>query len=134
MSASTKLHQLQSKISDFQNQYQDLLKERQQEIAVLLSTVDLAHLDDRILVGGLLFLKNKITAQDSIVEVWRAAGEKFLRQNKPKSLIRSQPRQGKIPAGKSPQAADKKQLPSKQTHTPQATPQPPHDYPQQGKE
>ncbi len=60
MSASKQLRQLESRISDLQNQHQRLLKERQQEIAILLTAVDLAHLDDKILVGGLLFLKEKL--------------------------------------------------------------------------
>ena len=51
------MHQLESKILDLQNQYQSLLKERQQEITHLLSAIGLAHLDDHTLLGGLLFLK-----------------------------------------------------------------------------
>jgi len=90
MSASTKLRQLESKLSSLQNQHQILLKERQQEIAVLLSTIDLAHLDDKVLVGGLLFLKDKITNQDPIVEAWRDAGETFLQRTKPRRSFKFQ--------------------------------------------
>lgn len=134
MSASVKMHQLKTKISDFQNQYQQLLKERQQEIAVLLSAVDLAHLDDKTLLGGFLFLKNKITAQDPMMEAWHAAGEKFLRQYKSRLHPRYQLRQGKIPSGKSSQASDKKHLSSKQTLAPQATAQPAQKPSSQGEE
>lgn len=85
MSASIKLHHLESKISDLQKQHQLLLKEREKEIASLISSVDLAHLDDKTLAGGMLFLKEKITTQDSITEAWHVSGEKFLRYHKPKS-------------------------------------------------
>lgn len=63
MSASTKLCQLESKLSGLQNQHQFLLIERQQEIAIIISAIDLAHLDDKTLMGGLLFLKEKIIAK-----------------------------------------------------------------------
>lgn len=134
MSASLKMRQLQSKISGFQNQYQDLLKERQQEIASLISAIDLAHLDDKILLGGLLFIREKITTQDPILEAWHDAGEKFLRQHKSRAHPRSQPRQGKSPTDRPPQAANKKHLLSKQNPTPQATDQPHQEHSQQGEE
>jgi hypothetical protein len=134
MSVSTKLHHLKSKVSELQNQYQQILKEREHEIAVLLSTIELAHLDDKTLLGGLLFLKDKITTQDPIMEVWYAAGEKFLRQHKSRSLLRYQPHERNTRAKRNPQAADKKDPPSKQTYTPQATPESPQRHSQQGKE
>jgi cell division protein ZapA (FtsZ GTPase activity inhibitor) len=68
MNASTKLHQLESKISELQSQHRLLLKERQQEIAALLTMLDLSSVNDKILTGGLLFLKEKITTQSSIME------------------------------------------------------------------
>ncbi|MBA3814376.1 MAG: hypothetical protein H0X26_07810 [Alphaproteobacteria bacterium] len=92
MGASVQLRQLESRISDLQNQHQRLHKERQQEIAILISTIDLAHLDDKTLVGGLLFLKEKITTQDptglALLEAWYAAGEKFQRRAKPQTRSR----------------------------------------------
>lgn len=94
MSASIKIRQLESKISELQSQYQLLLKERQQEIAALLTVVDLAHIDDKTLVGGLLFLKEKISSQDSAAlslwEGWHNASENFLRRHKPKFSTRQQ--------------------------------------------
>jgi len=100
MSASTKLHQLESKISELQKQHQLLLKERQQEIAALISMVDLAQLDDKTLMGGLLFLKEKITTQNPMMETWHTAGEKFLRQYKLRTSSFPQSQAGEKKAGR----------------------------------
>lgn len=139
MSASTKLHQLESKISDLQKQHQLLLKERQQEIATLLTAVDLAHIDNKMLTGGLLFLKEKISIKDPIVEVWREAGEKFLRYTKPKTRPHQQSSEGDKRTGNCPQVVVKKELvsnkgdtPPKQAHTPQTTDQSPQEPAQPG--
>lgn len=128
MSASLKIRQLESKISDLQSQHQILLKERQQEIAVLFSTVDLAHLDDKILLGYLLFLKDKITTQDRMLEAWHDAGEKFLRRSKPKTRPEkgeeqagNYPRPHAIQQAKDPRISSKKSVPPKQTPPPPAT-------------
>lgn len=152
------MHQLESKILDLQAQYQSLLTERQQETATLLSTVDLIHLDNTILLGGLLFLKEKTTSQDatskSLVEAWRDAGEKFLRRTKPKTPpgksgeqagIFSHPRakqeenllyphkqNGAEQAGARPQIPSEKSPSSKQVTEPQATDQSPQKQPQSG--
>ena len=120
------MRQLESKISDLQTQYQRLLNQRQQEIAALLSAIDLAHLDDKTLMGGLLFLKGKITTQDSMVEVWRDAGEKFLRRSKSKS----RPREGGEQAGAHPQIPSENNAPPKQIAAPQTTPQSSQKQPQ----
>ena len=89
MSASVKMRQLQSKISGLQVQYQHLLTQRQQDIATLITSLDLASMEDASLVGGLLFVKDKVTTQDPIAEGWLSAGEKFLRQTKSKNTIPS---------------------------------------------
>ena len=85
MSVSQKLRQLESKISTLQSQHQNLLKDRQQEIAGLITSLDLAQVEDNILLGSLLFLKNKIATQDPILEAWRDAGDRFLRRKQKKS-------------------------------------------------
>ena len=88
MSVSLKLRQLEFKISTLQSQHQNLLKDRQQEIAGLITSLELAHVEDNILFGALLFLKDKITAQDptglALVEAWRGEGDRFLRRSKSK--------------------------------------------------
>ncbi len=89
MSASIKMRHLQSKISDLQVQYQLLLTQRQQDIASLIISLELASMEDAPLVGGLMFVKGKITNQEPIVEGWRNAGERFLRQKKPKNTAPS---------------------------------------------
>jgi len=132
MTASIKIRQLESKISDLQTQHQLLLKERQQEIAVLLSVVDLTHFNDKTLVGALFFIKDKITTQDPILEAWRAAGEKFLRQHKARSSYRQAHAERKEPE-RFPKTPDEKVRPSKQTHTPLATDQLPQESSKPGK-
>ena len=85
------INQIKSKMSALQEEYQKLLLQRQQDIASLIATLGLIHIDDQLLVGGLLFLRDKISTQDPMMEVWHNAGERFLRQTKKqKSLVPSQ--------------------------------------------
>lgn len=95
MSASKKLtrgrsaknmQQLASKISDLQNRYQQQAQRRQEDIVHLLSRVDLTPVDDSILMGAFLFIQNKITTKDPLVEDWNDAGTRFLRQSKSQVL------------------------------------------------
>lgn len=85
------LRQIESKISDLQKQHQHLLTQRQQDIASLITSLNLAHIDDQILIGGLMFLKDKITTQDPLAENWRDAGGRFLRRTKPQKHSPSAP-------------------------------------------
>ena len=82
---SKNMQRLASKISDLQNLYQQQAQRRQEDIVHLLSWVDLAPIDDSILMGAFLFIQNKLTTKDPIVEDWNAVGARFLRQ--PKSTI-----------------------------------------------
>ncbi len=82
MIASTKVRIIESKISALQAKYQQLLEQRQRDIAALIARLDLAHIDDKILVGALMFVKEKVIADDSITEDWRDAGSRFLRRSK----------------------------------------------------
>ena len=108
MSASVKMRQLESKISDLQTQYQRLLPQRQQDIATLITFLDLASMEDAALVGGLMFVKSKVTTQDPIVEGWRNAGERFLRQTKSKNLssftVNSAPQKANRSSQKQPES------------------------------
>lgn len=102
--------------------------------------IDLVHIDDSILVGGLLFFKDTTTSQDaankSLVEAWRDAGEKFLRRTKPKTRPgKSGEQTGKYPyphkqnaaeqAGARPQIPSEKSPSPKKVREPQATDQSP---------
>lgn len=95
MSASMKLARgrpaknmqlLASKISELQTLYQQQAQHRQEDIVHLLSWVDLTPVDDPILMGAFIFIQNKITTKDPIVEDWNAAGARFLRQSKSQSF------------------------------------------------
>jgi len=118
MSVSLKLRQLESKISTLQTQHQNLLKDRQQEIAGLITSLELAHVEDSILFGALLFLKDKISTQDPILETWGDAGDRFLR--------RKQKNSPRIPSGKA--------APSKSAATSVPTHKLSESHPQQRKE
>ncbi len=78
------MQQTKAKITALQQQYGEFQKQRQQDIAHLITTLDLSDLDDERLVGGLLLIKDKTASQDAITEVWRDAGERFLRHPKPR--------------------------------------------------
>ncbi len=95
MRASTKLargrpaknmQRLASKISDLQSLYQQQAQRRQEDIVHLLSWVDLTQLDDALLMGAFLFIQNKITTKDPLVEDWQSSGARFLRQPKSQSF------------------------------------------------
>ena len=92
------MYHIKAKISDLQLQYDALLKQRQQDIAHLITTLDLTSLEDPILVGGLLYIRDKTVAQDAIMEVWRNAGERFLRR--PKSQKHRPSQKTEVPAPK----------------------------------
>lgn len=79
---SKNMQRIASKISDLQSLYQQQAQCRQKEIIHLLSWVDLTHLDDAVLMGAFLFIQNKLTTKDPIVEDWNHAGAQFLRQSK----------------------------------------------------
>lgn len=89
MKASLKISQIESKISDLQSKKQRLLEERQKEVAALITTLDLASLEDKILIGELQFLKHKIITHDPMMEDWHAAGERFLKHRKRSKKLNS---------------------------------------------
>lgn len=98
------IRQIEAKITDLQHQYDHLLKQRQQDIAQLITTLDLASLEDQTLVGGFLFIKDKVASQASIVEDWQHAGARFLRRFKPQ---KHRPSQKTETAAPKPQSSQK---------------------------
>lgn len=83
---SKNMQRLASKISDLQSLYQQQVQRRQEQITALVSRVDLTSIDDPILMGAFLFIQNKLTTKDPIVEDWNNAGIRFLRQSKSQNL------------------------------------------------
>jgi hypothetical protein len=83
---SKNMQRLASKISDLQSLYQQQSQRRQEQIAALVSRVDLTSVDDPILMGAFLFIQNKLATKDPIVEDWNNAGIRFLRQSKSQNL------------------------------------------------
>lgn len=104
--------------------------------------VGLTHVDDKTLIGGLFFLKEKIITQDPITEAWRDAGEKFLRYHKPKFQPPYQQRevakqrenylQVANQEETNSQSPGKKETSSRATTTSQATDQLPQESSQSG--
>ncbi|MBT5389432.1 MAG: hypothetical protein HOL16_01825 [Alphaproteobacteria bacterium] len=80
MNASLKIQQIEKKIADFQEKHNRLLEQRQKDISALIATLNLSHIDNKTLMGGLIFLREKITTEDPMVEVWRDVGGRFLRR------------------------------------------------------
>lgn len=80
------MQHLASKISDLQLKYQQQAKRRQEEVARLLSWADLTTVDDPTLMGAFLFIQNKLTTKDPIMEDWNVVGARFLRQPKSHNL------------------------------------------------
>jgi hypothetical protein len=83
---SKNMQRLASKISELQSLYQQQSQRRQEQIAALVSRVDLTSVNDPILMGAFLFIQNKLTTKDPIVEDWNNAGIRFLRQSKSQNL------------------------------------------------
>jgi hypothetical protein len=83
---SKNMQRIASKISDLQSLYQQQAQRRQKEIIHLLSGIALTSVEDPILMGAFLFIQNKITTKDPIVEDWNVAGARFLRQSKSHNL------------------------------------------------
>ena len=84
MNASLKISQIESKISKLQAEQQELLKQHLLDVVDLMSKMDLTQIDVKVLSGGLLFLRDKVSTHDPIMEDWRQAGERFLRKHRTK--------------------------------------------------
>jgi hypothetical protein len=97
------MQQIKTKITSLQHQYDEFQKQRQQDIAHLITTLDLSELDDQSLVGALLYIKDKVVSQDSIAEVWRDAGERFLRRSKPRKHRHAKQAEASSPKAQSSQ-------------------------------
>lgn len=68
---------------------QKFLKERLPEITSLLQKLDVASVDDSVLTGVLLFMKEKISQKDPLLDEWRKNGEKYFRKKRKKTLAPS---------------------------------------------
>jgi hypothetical protein len=85
MPASLKIRQLESKIIELKSLQDELVKKRNLVIAQQLSNLNLAHQNHKKLMGALLFINDKLSANDLITEDWFKAGDNFLRRKKTKS-------------------------------------------------
>ncbi len=82
MKSSVKMQQIESTIAVLERTRKNLLEQRNQEIAQLISRIDLASIDNKTLMGGFLHLSHTLNTDPSKKEEWRIAGEKFLRKSR----------------------------------------------------
>ena len=82
-----KLHDIQTKIKKLQQVKNSIQEKRSAEIVKLISRIGLDEIDDSVLAGALLFLRDKLSEDAKMKEEWLAAGMKFLRR---KSTIKTQ--------------------------------------------
>ena len=85
MTASLKLQKLESKISALKAEQDQLLQQQANHIAKIILRLELGHGEMSTLTGCLLMFRDKVSANATELEVWRLAGEKFLRVGKAKT-------------------------------------------------
>ncbi|MEY3238040.1 MAG: hypothetical protein RI883_2141 [Bacteroidota bacterium] len=80
MAYNNKISDLQVKIKKLEETKAQLEATRNSEIAAIITRLDLSSIDDEVLTGGLLHLKELLQTSDKQQEEWRASGRKFLRR------------------------------------------------------
>lgn len=77
--STKKLSQIDTRIQKLMAEKNELVKNRSQEIAELITTINLTLIDEHVLVGALLSLKEDVINNTSNIEIWRQMGAKFFR-------------------------------------------------------
>ena len=80
MKSSFKIQKLEAQIEALRVQQNQLIQERNLEIAEVIHALALHTFDPRILVGGLIHIAESLSYDTPEMEEWQDAGEKFLRQ------------------------------------------------------
>ena len=75
-----KLNNIQAKIKKLQQHQNSIQEKRTAEIAKLISRAGLYEIDDSVLAGAFLFLRDKLEEDTKMKEEWLVAGQKFLRR------------------------------------------------------
>lgn len=78
MIISTKILTLETKIKKLQQQQKFLKQKENNKLINFLFDLNIDNIDDNILVGALLHIKQKIKNNDKIIHEWINAGEKAL--------------------------------------------------------
>ena len=78
-----KLSNIEDKIQKLQDERERIKLKRSADITKIIHRINIDHIDDSILVGALLYLKDKIETDQKLEEEWLAAGRKFLRRKQP---------------------------------------------------
>lgn len=113
MPASLKMLQLKQKIAQLETSYQSLLQDRAKELSQLICAVGLDDINDPTLMGGLLFIKQKIMNEDGIMGDWQAAGTRFLRSKRPRLKSKKSIALQKAHASKTTTKQSKKSAPAR---------------------
>ncbi|KKB96216.1 hypothetical protein SZ25_00698 [Candidatus Arcanobacter lacustris] len=83
--SKAKIIDLEEKIKKLTQEKKDLENKRNIEVANLISKVGINDIEDELLVGALVSMKESIVNKDKVIEVWLDAGRKFLKR-KPKII------------------------------------------------
>jgi seryl-tRNA synthetase len=83
--SKAKIIDLEEKIKKLTQEKKDLENKRNIEVASLIAKVGINDIDDELLVGALVSIKESITNKNPVLEVWLEAGRKFLKR-KPKII------------------------------------------------
>lgn len=75
----SKIDELKDRIQKDLEKIKLLEQKRNDELAKLISKLDLKDLEDDVLVGALLYVKKQVATKSPLTEEWLDAGQKFLK-------------------------------------------------------
>lgn len=75
-----KIEELKEKIQKDLEKIKELESIRNNEIAKLITRINLNNIEDEILVGSLLYIKDQFSTNYKLKEEWLEAGRKFLKR------------------------------------------------------
>jgi len=85
MTSLQKIQKMEAQMRDLKSEYEKAIDGRLENIASLLKETGVAHMEDDLIVGALLFLKEKALSKDPLTETWKKNGQKYLKTSKRKS-------------------------------------------------
>ena len=84
-----KIQKMEAQMRDLKSDYEKALNARLEKITPLLKEMKLAHMEEAILVGAFLDIKEKSLLNDPALETWKKNGQKVLKNSKRKSRAKS---------------------------------------------
>lgn len=86
---TAKIEKLDEKIKSLLQEKKNLLEKRAKDLAHLLIKSDLHLVEEEVLIGALLELKDDLTSSSDKQDKWRARGKEFFRKRKNKTVKQS---------------------------------------------